>query len=96
METYAYRIGKYIGSYVAAMNGVDIIAFTAGIGENNPLVRKLVGQYIGYLGTNINEDKNQVKGEEAIISDEGSKVVTIVVPTDEELAIARETHRLTV
>lgn len=94
LETYAYRVGKYIGAYTAAMNGVDVIAFTAGAGENNAEVRRLIGQYIGYLGTNIDPEKNKLRGQEAILSDEGSKVVTMVVPTDEELAIARETVRL--
>ena len=94
LETYAYRVGKYIGAYTAAMNGVDVIAFTAGAGENNSEVRALIGQYIGYLGTNIDPEKNKVRGEEIILSDEGSKVVTMVVPTNEELAIARETVRL--
>lgn len=94
LETYAYRVGKYIGAYAAAMNGVDVIAFTAGAGENNAQVRALVGQYIGFLGTNIDPEKNKVRGEEVILSDEGSKVVTMIVPTNEELAIARETLRL--
>ena len=94
LEAYAYRVGKYIGAYTAAMNGVDVICFTAGAGENNAEVRSLIGQYIGYLGTNIDSEKNKVRGEEIILSDEGSKVVTMVVPTDEEMAIARETVRL--
>lgn len=94
LETYAYRVGKYIGAYAAAMNGVDVIAFTAGAGENNAQVRKLIGQYIGFLGTNIDEEKNKLRGKEVILSDEGARVVTMVVPTDEELAIARETVRL--
>ena len=94
LETYAYRVGKYIGAYAAAMNGVDVIAFTAGAGENNAQVRALVAQYIGFLGTNIDPEKNKIRGEEVILSDEGSKVVTMIVPTNEELAIARETLRL--
>lgn len=94
LETYAYRVGKYIGAYAAAMNGVDAIVFTAGAGENNAEVRRLIGQYIGFLGTNIDEERNKIRGEEIILSDEGSKVVTMVIPTDEELAIARETVRL--
>lgn len=94
LETFAYRVAKYIGSYVAAMNGVDIIAFTAGVGENNNQMRELIGQYLGYLGCNIDSERNKVQGEEAILSDEGSKVAIMVVPTDEELAIARETERL--
>ena len=94
LQTYAYRVGKYIGAYAAAMNGVDVIAFTAGAGENNAEVRALIGQYIGFLGTNIDLEKNKVRGEEVILSDENAKVVTMVVPTNEELAIARETVRL--
>jgi len=94
LEAYAYRVGKYIGAYAAAMNGVDVIAFTAGVGENNAQVRSLIGQYIGFLGTNIDQKKNEVRGEEIILSDENAKVLVMVVPTNEELAIARETVRL--
>lgn len=94
LETYAYRVGKYIGAYAAAMNGVDVIVFTAGAGENNAEVRKLIGQYIGFLGTNIDLEKNKIRGEEVILSDADAKVVTMVIPTNEELAIARETEKL--
>ncbi len=94
LETYCYRVAKYIGSYVAAMNGVDIIVFTAGIGENDARVRGMVGEYFKYLGTSIDPEKNKVRGEEAIISNEGDKVTVMVVPTNEELAIARETVKL--
>ncbi len=94
LDAYAYRVGKYIGSYVAAMGGVDIIAFTAGAGENNAQVRARIAPYIEYLGTNIDSEKNKLRGEEVILSDEGSKVLTMIVPTNEELAIARETKRL--
>lgn len=94
LAAYAYRVAKYIGAYAAAMNGVDIIAFTAGVGENNAEVRALISEYIGYLGTNIDPERNKIRGEEVILSDEGSKVVTMVVPTNEELAIARETVKL--
>ena len=94
LEAYAYRVGKYIGAYAAAMNGVDVIVFTAGVGENNAEVRAMIGEYIGYLGTNIDPERNKVRGEEIILSDEGGAVVTMVVPTNEELAIARETVRL--
>ena len=76
------------------MNGVDVIVFTAGVGENNAEVRAMIGEYIGYLGTNIDPERNKVRGEEIILSDEGGAVVTMVVPTNEELAIARETVRL--
>ena len=94
LETYCYRVAKYIGSYVAAMNGVDIIAFTAGIGENDARVRGMVGEYFEYLGTSVDPEKNKVRGEEAIISNPGDKVAVMVVPTNEELAIARETVKL--
>ena len=94
LETYAYRVGKYIGAYAAAMNGVDVIAFTAGAGENNAKVRELIGQYIGFLGTSIDPQKNTIRGEEVILSGEHDRVITMVVPTNEELAIARETVRL--
>ena len=94
LETYCYRVAKYIGSYVAAMNGVDIIAFTAGIGENDARVRGMVGEYFEYLGTTVDPEKNKVRGEEAIISNPGDKVTVMVVPTNEELAIARETVKL--
>lgn len=94
LEAYAYRVAKYIGAYAAAMNGVDAIAFTAGIGENNAEVREMIGQYIGFLGTNIDKERNKIRGEEVILSDEGAKVTTMIVPTNEELAIERETVRL--
>ena len=91
LDSYAYQVGKYIGSYVAAMNGVDAIVFTAGIGENNGRIRAAICQYLGYLETSIDEERNKVQGEEEIISKEGSRVAIMVVPTNEELAIARET-----
>ncbi len=94
LDTYAYRVAKYIGAYTAAMNGVDVIAFTAGVGENDAAVRAAIGEYLGYLGTNIDPEKNKKWGEEVILSDADAKVVTMVVPTNEELAIARETVRL--
>ncbi|MBQ7065386.1 MAG: acetate kinase [Lachnospiraceae bacterium] len=94
LETYSYRVAKYIGSYVAAMNGVDVIAFTAGVGENNFSVREAVLSYFGYLGIQVDKEKNSIRGEEVIISKPDSKVTAMVVPTNEELAIARETVRL--
>lgn len=94
LETYAYRVAKYIGAYAAAMNGVDVIAFTAGVGENDAKVREAVGQYLGFLGANIDPAKNDVHGEETVISGADAKVTVMVVPTNEELAIARETVRL--
>ncbi len=94
LETYCYRVAKYIGAYVAAMNGVDVIAFTAGIGENNALVREMVGKYLGFLGVSFDLEKNKIRGEEVILSGKEDKVTVMVVPTNEELAIARETVRL--
>ena len=95
LEAYAYRVAKYIGAYMIAMGGVDVIVFTAGIGENNAIVRALVGKYLTCLGTSVDPEKNKLRGEEVILSAENDKVVTMIVPTDEELAIARETVRLT-
>lgn len=94
LETYAYRVAKYIGAYTAAMNGVDAIVFTAGVGENNAQMRAMICEYLGYLGTRIDPEKNNIRGEEVVISEEDSKVTVMVIPTNEELAIARETVRL--
>ena len=94
MNTYCYRVAKYIGSYVAAMNGVVVICFTAGIGENAPLVRSLVCEHLGFLGVSIDEDANHKRGEEIAISTPDSKTIVMVIPTNEELAIARETVSL--
>ncbi len=94
LEVFAYRVAKYVGSYAAAMNGVDVIAFTAGIGENSGTVRAGVIKYLGYLGISINEEANQKRGEEVKISTPESKVTVMVIPTNEELAIARETVAL--
>ena len=96
METFAYRVAKYIGSYVAAMNGVDVICFTAGVGENGPLVRSLIcDNYLGYLGVELVEELNQKRGLDIAISTPESRTTVMVIPTNEELAIARETYRLT-
>jgi acetate kinase len=94
MKTYCYRVAKYIGAYVAAMNGVDAIAFTAGIGENTTIVRAKVLEYLGYLGITVDAQANEVHGEEKVISTADSKVKVCVIPTNEELAIARETVAL--
>lgn len=94
IRTFAYRVAKYIGAYTAAMNGVDAICFTAGVGENSPLVRKLACERLGYLGIALDAAKNDKRGEELEISTSDSKVKVLVVPTNEELAIARETAAL--
>lgn len=93
-EVFAYRVAKYIGAYTAAMNGVDAIAFTAGIGENTSFIRKKILAYLGYLGITMDEEANTVRGEDRVISTEDSKVKVCVIPTNEELAIARETVAL--
>ena len=94
IDVFAYRVAKYVGAYTAAMNGVDNIVFTAGIGENCALVRIKVCSYLGYLGITIDEEANGKRGEEIVISTPDSKVKVLVVPTNEELAIARETVAL--
>ena len=94
LDVFDYRVIKYIGAYAAAMNGVDAIAFTAGIGENNIKMRKDVCSSLTYLGVKLDEEKNNVRGEERIISADDSKVQVLLVPTNEELTIARETLAL--
>lgn len=94
LEVYAYRVAKYIGAYTAAMNGVDAIAFTAGLGENNCFIREKICEYLGFLGVSIDAEQNSKHGEDVIISTPESKVKVLVVPTDEELKIARETLAL--
>ena len=94
IEVFCYRVAKYIGSYVAAMNGVDAIVFTAGIGENAIPVREKVVSYLGYLGVTLDKDANGHRGEEIVISTPDSKVKVAVIPTNEELAICRETVAL--
>ena len=94
LEAWSYRVAKYIGAYTAAMNGVDVIVFTAGVGENNIQARARVVSYLGYLGVTLNEDANMIRGEEVEISEKDSRTKVWVVPTDEEMAIARQTAAL--
>ena len=94
LETFEYHVAKYIGAYTAAMNGVDVICFTAGVGENGPETRKAICSYLGYLGVEIDDEANQVRGKEQVISTPNSKVKVYCLPTNEELAIARETVAL--
>ncbi len=94
LQAFAYRVAKYIGAYTAAMNGVDAIAFTAGVGENDIGTRKAICEYLGYLGVTIDDAANDVRGEKRVISTADSKVKVMLIPTNEELAIARETLRL--
>lgn len=95
LEAFVYRVAKYIGAYTAAMNGVDAIAFTAGVGENDKKTRKEICSYLGYLGVKIDDEANDVRGKNRVISAADSKVKVMLLPTNEELAIARETKRLT-
>ncbi len=94
LEVFAYRVAKYIGAYTAAMNGVDNIVFTAGIGENDAQMREDICAYLGFLGITIDKEANAKRGEEIVVSTPDSKVKVLVVPTNEELAIARETVAL--
>ena len=94
VEVFSYRTAKYIGSYIAAMNGVDAIVFTAGLGENNIVVREQVLNHFGYMGITLDKEANQIRGEEKIISTPDSKVTVAVIPTNEELAVAHETVAL--
>lgn len=93
-EALAYGIAKYVGGYVAAMNGVDAIIFTAGIGENDNLVREDICSYFKYLGVTIDKEANKKRGEDIVISTPDSKVKVAVIPTNEELAICRDTVAL--
>ena len=94
IEVLCYGIAKYVGGYVAAMNGVDTIVFTAGIGENVGMIREKVCSYLGFLGVTIDAKANEAMGEEVVISGADSKVKVAVIPTNEELAICRDTVAL--
>ena len=95
IDAFAYRVAKYIGAYTAAMNGVDAIAFTAGLGENNAMVRGKILSHFGYLGVKVDDARNEkAAGVESVISADDSKVICLAVPTNEELAICRETVAL--
>lgn len=89
-----YSVQKAIGAFTAAMNGVDVIAFTAGIGENNSQIRQEICSALGYLGVKISYARNQIRGEDCVISTDDSKVKVVVIPTNEELMIARDTKAL--
>ena len=91
LEAYCYRVKKYIGAYAAAMNGVDVIAFTAGLGENAAEIRKGVCEGLEYLGVEFDKEANNCRGVERVLTKESSKVTVVSIPTNEELAICRET-----
>ena len=94
VDAFTYRVAKYIGSYTAAMGGVDVICFTAGVGENSGFTRGLICERLSFLGATVDAEANKVRGEEKTISAADSKVLLMVVPTNEELAIARDTYAL--
>ena len=94
IEVFCYNVARFIGAYAASLNGVDVIAFTAGIGENSGFVRGKICEYLGYLGITIDAEQNSKRGEDIIISTPDSKVTVCVIPTNEELMIARDTKAL--
>ncbi|QIB26237.1 acetate/propionate family kinase [Caloranaerobacter azorensis] len=94
LDKFTSRVKKYIGAYAAIMGGVDVIVFTAGLGENSPETREAICEGLEFMGIEIDKDKNKVRGKETIVSTENSKVKVLVVPTNEELMIARETKAL--
>jgi acetate kinase len=95
LDMYHYRVKKYIGSYIAAMGGVDIIVFAGGVGENGPETREAVCEDLSFLGIEIDPVKNNgLRSKEAVISKDGTRVKVIVVPTNEELVIAEDTVRI--
>lgn len=94
LDFYKYRIAQFIAQYAVSMQGIDVITFTAGVGENQIRVRKGIIDYLGYIGVKIDDEKNKVRGEEACISTNDSTIPVWVVPTNEELVIARDTLRL--
>ena len=94
LEAYAYRIIKYIGSYIAAMGGVDVITFTAGLGENAIPLRKTICEAFGYMGLVFDDEANNCRGKEMIITKPESKIMACVIPTNEEIAICEETVEL--
>ena len=94
LETYNYRVAKYIASYAVAMQGIDVIAFTAGVGENNYEVRAAVCDHLAFMGVKVDKEKFKTHGEEVIASTKDSAITVMVVPTNEELAIARQTIAL--
>ncbi len=88
---YEYRILKYIGAYTAVLGGVDVIAFTAGVGENSPELREAICEKLAYMGITLDKEANRSRGKEVEISGKDSKVKVVVIPTDEELVIAQDT-----
>lgn len=94
LEKFYYEVAKYVGAYAAALNGIDVLTFTAGVGENGITTRKAICEYLGFMGVKIDDEKNQVRGKETLISAPDSKVQVWVIPTNEELMIAQDTAEL--
>ncbi|MDD6199793.1 MAG: acetate kinase [Firmicutes bacterium] len=94
LEKFYYEVAKYVGAYAAALNGIDVLTFTAGVGENGPSTRQAICDYLGFMGVKLDPEKNNVRGKEALISAPDSKVQVWVIPTNEELMIAQDTAEL--
>ena len=94
LDKFCYEVAKYVGSYAAALNGIDMLTFTAGVGENGPETRQAICDYLGFMGIKLDAEKNKVRGKEMKISTEDSKVQVWVIPTNEELMIAQDTAEL--
>ena len=94
LENFAYNVAQFVAKYAVSMGGIDVLTFTAGVGEKGPLSRRQICDYLKFLGVQIDYEKNQIRNQEVEISSEDSKVKVYVVPTNEELLIARETKKL--
>ena len=94
LSKFAYEVAKYVGAYAAALNGLDVLTFTAGVGENGPETRQSICDYLAFMGVKLDPEKNKVRGKEMLISTPDSKVQVWVVPTNEELMIAQDTAEL--
>ena len=94
LDKFCYEVAKYVGSYAAALNGIDVLTFTAGVGENGPETRQAICDYLAFMGVKLDPEKNKVRGKETLISTPDSKVQVWVVPTNEELMIAQDTAEL--
>ena len=94
LEKFYYEVAKYVGAYAAALNGIDVLTFTAGVGENGITTRQAVCDYLGFMGVKIDPEKNKIRGKETLISTPDSKVQVWVIPTNEELMIAQDTAEL--
>ena len=94
LDKFAYEVAKYVGAYAAALKGLDVLTFTAGVGENDAGTRAAICEYLGFLGVKLDPEKNNIRGKEAVISADDSKVQVWVVPTNEELMIAQDTAEL--